>query len=527
MLLSELTNLRIIGSSSVEIKGLSEDSRNIEPGSLFIAAPIAFETITTGITQYWRIKHAIENGAAAVLVPEDTDASCLDGIKDNNIALMKAKDVKEETIRLAAAFYPKQPETIVAVTGTNGKTSTVHFVKELYSLLGYKSASIGTSGVISDDFTEYNNFTTPEAVIMHRVLTTLKTNGVTHVAIEASSQGLDLKRMEAVNCIAGAFTNFTRDHLDYHETMEEYFDAKLGLFNRLIPQGGYAVLNSDIPEYQKLYSTAKERGLNIISFGKKSDTLRLISIQRDVHDTASGKYGQIIKAEIFGKELEVFLPVLGDFQVFNALCAVGLVIGGEQPKDIALFAQKVFGLLPEVSEVKGRMEFIGRSKKGGLVFVDFAHSPDALMNVLSTMKESRGNTGRIGIVFGCSGNKGYSDKGNRPDMGEIAADLADFTIITDDNPGFEEPDKIRKEILSGCKSGAVVEEIGDRAEAIRAGIEKLEDEDVLIIAGKGSETEQVIKGTAYYFDDAEEARDVLLRASLTMPKKQERSFEYN
>ncbi|MCL2474207.1 MAG: Mur ligase family protein, partial [Alphaproteobacteria bacterium] len=281
---------------------------------------------------------------------------------------------------------------------------------------------------------------------------------------------------------------------------------KLGLFNRLIPQGGYAVLNSDIEQYQELCRTAKERGLNIISFGKKSDTLRLISIQRDVHDSVSGKYGQIIKTEIFGKELAVFLPVLGDFQAFNTLCAVGLVVGGEQPASAENFARKVFGLLPGVSEVRGRMEFIGRSKSGGSVFVDYAHKPDALLSVLSIMKESIGKTGKIGVVFGCGGNR---DKGKRPIMGGIATDLADFTIVTDDNPRFEEPDEIRKEILAGCKAGAVVKEIGSRAEAIKIGIEMLKEGDSLVIAGKGHETEQIVKGTVHHFDDAEEARKVL------------------
>ena len=237
MILSELTNLEIIGSSSVEIKGLSEDSRKIKSGFLFIATP--------GTAQDGRkyIKNAIENGAAAVLVSEDTDDSYLNLIKDKNIALIKTKDIRTETYKLAAAFYPKQPDTIVAITGTSGKTSTVQFVRELNSLLGYKSASIGTIGVVYDDFAEYGSLTSPDAITLHKTLNDVANKGITHVAFEASSHGIELKRVEAVKIKAGAFTNLSRDHLDYHKTMEEYFKAKLGLFERLIPPGGHAVLN--------------------------------------------------------------------------------------------------------------------------------------------------------------------------------------------------------------------------------------------------------------------------------------------
>ncbi|MDD3028671.1 MAG: UDP-N-acetylmuramoyl-L-alanyl-D-glutamate--2,6-diaminopimelate ligase [Alphaproteobacteria bacterium] len=481
MKLSDLTRCPLQGSD-VTITGITEDSRQVQPGYLFIATP--------GLKVDGRsfIPSAVEKGAVAVLVPEGSEV-------DASVTVVFSPNVRQETSRVAAAFYPRQPETIVAVTGTSGKTSTAQFVREIERALGHKAASIGTLGLVTDQGAEYGSLTTPDAITLHRVLDTCAERGITHAVMEASSNGIEFNRLDSVRLKAGAFTNLSRDHLDYHKTMEAYFEAKRRLFTTLLPQGAAAVLNADIPETEILLKDARERGLRPITFGRQGKELRLID------DRADAK-GQVLRLDVFGKEIEALLPVMGDFQAWNALGALGLVIGsGGDPMRAA-------AALSSVSGAPGRLQFIGLSEKGGEVYVDYAHKPDALERVLLAMRPRvQAYPGaKLGVIVGCGGNR---DKGKRPLMGAIAQQKADWSIITDDNPRYEEAATIRAEMLAGCSDRTNVREIGNRAEAIAEGIEALGPHDVLIIAGKGHEPGQIVGDAVLPFDDREEARKVL------------------
>jgi UDP-N-acetylmuramoyl-L-alanyl-D-glutamate--2,6-diaminopimelate ligase len=476
MLLSKLTSLPIAGPD-VEITGITEDSRKVQPGFLFIATP--------GVKQDGRafIYDAIQKGAVAVLMPE----GC--------VATVTTPDIRQSTSALAAAFYPRQPETIVAVTGTSGKTSTAQFAREIWQVLGQVSASVGTLGLVTAAGTSYGSLTTPDAITLHHALDDCAAQGITHAAIEASSHGLELKRLNHVRLKAGGFTNLSRDHLDYHQTMEAYFAAKQILFSELLPTGAAAVLNADVPQFSALVDIARMRGLKIISYGKNGKELRLIEARPDPK-------GQILRLEVFGKATEVLLSVIGSFQAWNALCAAGLVIGSGSAAEAAVAA------LEKVSGVPGRLQFIGTSKKGGEVFIDYAHKPDALENVLRAMRPhvAAYKGAKLGVVFGCGGNR---DKGKRPIMGDIAQKQADWVVVTDDNPRHEDPAVIRAEVLAGCADTSNVHDVGNRAAAIFEGIAKLGAHDVLIIAGKGHEAGQIVGDKVLPFNDAEEARKVL------------------
>jgi UDP-N-acetylmuramoyl-L-alanyl-D-glutamate--2,6-diaminopimelate ligase len=479
MLLSKLTKLSFTGAD-VDISGITEDSRKVAPGFLFIATP--------GVKQDGRafIADAVQKGAVAVLMPEGSPSASVTTIYTSNI--------RKETSRFAAAFYPRQPQTVVAVTGTSGKTSTAQFVRELEQALGHPSASIGTLGLVTASGTHYGSLTTPDAITLHHLLDDCVGKGITHAVMEASSHGIEFDRLDCVRLKAAAFTNLSRDHLDYHQTMEAYFEAKKGLFSRLLPEGAAAVLNADVPQFEALSEVAKARRLRLISFGKKANELRLV-------DARMVSNGQVLSLEIFGKRKEVLLPVMGSFQAWNALGAVGLVIGSGGDADAVVEA------LGKVSGVPGRLQFIGTSETGGEVFVDYAHKPDALENVLRAMRpyvEERGT--KLGVVFGCGGNR---DRGKRPIMGDLAQRLADWVVVTDDNPRNEDPAVIRAEILAGCKEVSNVHEVGDRGAAILEGIKKLKAHDVVVIAGKGHEPGQIVGDKVLPFDDAEEARKVL------------------
>ena len=480
MLLSRLTTLPIHGSD-VEISGLTEDSRKVEPGFLFIATP--------GTKQDGRafIEAAIKNGAAAVLLPENSSI-------DAEIPFITTTDIREETSRLAATFYPRQPETITAVTGTSGKTSTAQFAREIWQALGHHSASIGTLGLVTASGTGYGSLTTPDAITFHHLLNDCAGQGITHVAVEASSHGIEFNRLDQVQLKAGGFTNLSRDHLDYHQTMEAYLAAKMRLFSTLLPVGATAVLNADIPEFPALADTAKARGLKILSYGKNGADLRLI-------EARPAPQGQLLTLQVFGKKQETLLPVIGGFQAWNALCAAGMAIGSGSDVEATIKA------LAHVTGVPGRLQFIGTSEKGGAVFVDYAHKPDALENVLRAMRpHTSEHNAKLGVIFGCGGNR---DKGKRPIMGNIAQQQADWVIVTDDNPRHEVAAIVRAEILAGCNDKTNVQEIGDRAQAIAEGITRLNANDVMIIAGKGHEPGQIIGDQVLPFDDAEEARKIL------------------
>ncbi|MDE1901400.1 MAG: UDP-N-acetylmuramoyl-L-alanyl-D-glutamate--2,6-diaminopimelate ligase [Alphaproteobacteria bacterium] len=490
MLLSNLTARNkdiILRGGDVEIAGLSEDSRKIQPGFLFIATP--------GTKQDGGafIDDALARGAAAIMVPQDSPAA--DGLAARGVAVLTAPDLRDATSALAASFYPGQPETVAAVTGTSGKTSTAQFAREIWQALGHKSASIGTLGLVTAAGASYGSLTTPDAITMHHLLDDCARQGVTHAVVEASSHGIELKRLDRVRMKAGGFTNLSRDHLDYHVTMDAYLAAKMRLFSTLLPPGAAAVINADIPEYEAVAKAARARGLNIISYGAQGRELRLAARQPDAR-------GQILSIEAFGKKQDVLFPVMGGFQAWNALCAAGLAIGSGAD------AAQTVAALEHVSGVPGRLQFIGTTATGGAVFVDYAHKPDALENVLRALRPhvAAHHGAKLGVVFGCGGNR---DKGKRPIMGKIAAESADWVIVSDDNPRHEEAAVIRAEIMAGCAGANNVEDIGDRAAAIAAGIGKLKPHDVLVIAGKGHEPGQIVGDKVLPFDDAEEARKVL------------------
>lgn len=493
---AQVADIRFMRGPDIEIAGVATDSRKVKPGYLFIAVP--------GTQQDGRafIPDALARGAVAALVQEGPGNDALPA----GLPLLTASDMRGATAAVAARFYPRQPEIIVAVTGTSGKTSTVQFAREIWAALGQSSASLGTIGLVTAQGAHYGSLTTPDSLTLHETLDRCAGEGVTRLAMEASSHGIELKRLDGVKIKAAGFTNLSRDHLDYHTTMEAYFTAKLRLFNELVEAGGAAVLNADIPEYDALCAAARARGLHVISYGKNAQDLKVLEIVPD-------SKGQVLRLSAFGREHRVLFPVLGQFQAWNALCALGLALGSGAPEaardDVGKVAAAV-SALEQVHVVPGRLQHIGVTPSGGSVFVDYAHKPNALENVLTALRPhvNAKAGGRLVVVFGCGGNR---DKGKRPIMGGIAQSLADHVIITDDNPRNEDPSTIRREILEGCKaqgSPAPVE-IGDRAEALRVAITGLKRGDALVIAGKGHESGQIVGDITIPFDDVLVAREVL------------------
>jgi UDP-N-acetylmuramoyl-L-alanyl-D-glutamate--2,6-diaminopimelate ligase len=387
---------------------------------------------------------------------------------------------------LAARFYGRQPATVAAVTGTNGKTSTVQFARQLWALLGHKAASLGTLGITAPGMDRYGSLTTPDTVSLHRALAELADAGIDHLAMEASSHGLDQYRLDGVKVAAAGFTNLSRDHLDYHGSMEVYLAAKAMLFDRVLPPGGAAVLNADTPEFTPLSELCARRGHRLIGYGAQAKELVLLDLLPLPH-------GQRLKLEVFGRVHDIRLPLAGRFQCMNALCALGLVIGGGADADDATAA------LEKLGGVHGRLELVANHPSGAPVYVDYAHTPDALETVLRALRPHAER--KLVVVFGCGGDR---DRGKRPVMGELASRLADRAIVTDDNPRTEVAAAIRREVLAGCPPDA--EEIGDRGEAIRAAVRDLGEGDVLVIAGKGHEQGQTVGTEVLPFDDAEVAR---------------------
>lgn len=471
-----------INCPDCDISGITADSRNVKPGFLFVAIP--------GTRQDGRdfLNDAIAKGAVAVLLPEGSPAP-------SSVGVLYASDMRMALSSLAASFYPRQPQTIAAVTGTSGKTSTAQFTRELWSHAGRESASLGTLGLITSKSSKYGSLTTPDPITLHQILDETVGNNITHLAMEASSHGLALRRLDHVRIQIAGFSNLSRDHLDYHESMEEYFAAKLRLFNDLLQNGGTAVLNADVPEFDELKRNCNIRGHKIISYGKNGKEIKIQNYQPHPK-------GQVVRFALMGKNYEILLPVIGEFQVWNSLCALGLVLGSGEN------AEKSVASLEKLTGVPGRLQLIGETSKGAAVFVDYAHKPGALENVLAALlPHVNAHAGaRLHVVFGCGGNR---DKGKRPLMREIAQRLADNVIVTDDNPRNESPEIIRKEILAGCATGENLREIGDRATAIKSAIGILQANDVLVIAGKGHENGQIIGDQVLPFDDAEVARQAL------------------
>ncbi|HJU32907.1 MAG TPA: UDP-N-acetylmuramoyl-L-alanyl-D-glutamate--2,6-diaminopimelate ligase [Hyphomicrobiaceae bacterium] len=464
-----------------EIAGLTADSREVKPGWLFAAIP---GSKADGVRF---IPEAVAKGAAAVLVAGDQEVSV-----PGHVAVLRTAEPRHALALLAARFYPDQPAVAVAVTGTSGKTSVADFTRQIFAALGRSAASLGTIGLVKPDGSVYGGLTTPDPVSLHRTLAELAGEGVTHLAFEASSHGLDQHRLDGVRLKAAAFTNLGRDHLDYHPTMEAYLAAKLRLFTELLPAGGTAVINADAEHAAQVIAAARDSGRKVMTVGRGGETLKLERLSRD-------GFAQRLLVRHEGRAHDIALPLPGDYQASNALLAAGLAIATGEP------AVDVLPALTHLKGVKGRLEIAGRVR-GGLIVIDYAHKPDALEAALKALREFA--SGRIICVFGCGGDR---DKGKRPIMGQIAARLANHVIVTDDNPRSERPEIIRAEILAGCPGSR---EIGDRAEAIRAGARLLGPGDVLLVAGKGHETGQIVGSVILPFSDHEAVRNALSEAPI-------------
>jgi len=465
-----------------EIAGITADSRQVKPGFLFAAL--------RGTQRDGRAfaAEAAAKGAAAILT-DDADALPLDPEIRQRVAVITDPDPQRRLALLAARFYARQPHTIAAVTGTNGKTSVAHFTREIWTSLGHPAASLGTLGLVSPHGRRSGALTTPDPVALHRDLAELAAQGIEHAAIEASSHGLAQFRLDGVAVAAAAFTNLTRDHLDYHGDMESYRAAKQRLFNELLQPGGSAILNTDSPEFAGLAALCSARGHKVIGYGSAAAAeLRLV--ERSAH-----RNGQRLHLSLFGKRYDVELPLVGEFQAMNVLAAVGLVIATGSPLDAAM------ATLARLTGVPGRLQRVGESAAGAPVFVDYAHTPDALATVLSALRPHA--EGRLAIVFGAGGDR---DRGKRPLMGQVAADLADLVYVTDDNPRSEPPEPIRRAIIAAAPHAVA---IADRREAIAAAIAELRHGDILVIAGKGHETGQIIGDKVLPFDDALVAREAI------------------
>ena len=456
------------GAFSIAITSLTADSRRVTPGALFAALT---GTKADGARF---ISDAVEKGAVAVLASETADVP--EGIA---IPVLRAREPRRALALIASRFFDRQPETTVAVTGTSGKTSVAEFTRQLYAAAGRSAASLGTIGIVKPDGATYGSLTTPDPVTLHETLVALADEGVTHLAFEASSHGLDQYRLDGVRVTAAAFTNLGRDHLDYHPTTDAYLAAKLRLFEELLPIGAPVVINMDGAEAETVLQAARVRGLRIVSAGTKGETVRLAGLERD-------GFAQRLTIAYGGQTYQARLPLIGTYQVENALVALGLVLAtGEAPDVVIPAFEKLKG-------VPGRLDIVGE-RNGALAVVDYAHKPEALEAALSGLRPFA--TGRLICVFGCGGDR---DRGKRPLMGKIAVDNADIVIVTDDNPRTENPAAIRAEILSGA---AGAREIGDRAEAIREAAALLQPGDVVVVAGKGHETGQIVGETIIPFSD--------------------------
>jgi UDP-N-acetylmuramoyl-L-alanyl-D-glutamate--2,6-diaminopimelate ligase len=456
--------------AALELDGISTDSRTVKPGDLFVAVAGAKDD---GLRF---VGDALASGAAAVMAERVPSTPLPAGV-----AFIKVGDARRALALGAAKFFPRQPEVIAAITGTSGKTSVAAFTRQIWTALGKPAASIGTVGLVSPTREVYGSLTTPDPVALHRSLDELAGEGVTHLALEASSHGLDQRRLDGVRVAAGAFTNLSRDHLDYHPTLEDYLAAKLRLFTDLIVPGGAAVVAADHEHADAVVAAAKRRRLRLLTVGERGDGICLVAIGTE-------GFAQMLRLEHAGKDYTVRLPLPGAFQVENALVAAGLALAtGSEPA-------ATFAALAQLKGAKGRLELVGENNDAP-IFVDYAHKPDALAKALEALRPYA--TQRLVVVFGCGGDR---DAGKREMMGAIAARLADRVVVTDDNPRSENPAAIRAAILQ-ASPGAI--EIGDRREAIQASIADLHHGDVLLIAGKGHETGQIIGKQVLPFSDHE------------------------
>ncbi|CAN7286910.1 UDP-N-acetylmuramoyl-L-alanyl-D-glutamate--2,6-diaminopimelate ligase [Bosea sp. LjRoot237] len=463
-------------SGERRVGGVAFDSRKVSAGDAFVALAGAKADGARFITD------AVQRGAVAIVANGPRPADLAGGI-----AYAQVGDPRLALSLAAAKVHPRQPGTVVAVTGTSGKSSVAEFTRQIFMALGRKAASVGTIGIVTEDGADYGSLTTPDPLSLHASLDKLASEGVTHLAMEASSHGLDQRRLDGVRLSAGAFLNLGRDHLDYHPSVEDYLSAKLRLWE-LLPIGAPVVINRDEPYADKAEAAARAGGHPVIGIGRDGDRLRLLAVVREGSS-------QRLTVEVDGAKAEVVLPLVGDFMAGNALVAAGLAIATGE--DAAASVQAIAGL----KGVPGRLERVGEHN-GGLVVVDYAHKPDALAAVLKTLRPYA--SGRLICVFGCGGDR---DRGKRPLMGKIAADGADIAIVTDDNPRSEDPAAIRAEVLAAAPGR--LREIGDRGEAIAAGVAMLQPGDVLVVAGKGHESGQIVGDRILPFSDHDVVREAI------------------
>ncbi len=465
------------GGRDPEISGLAVDSRVVKDGYLFAALP------GSRVHGGEFIQYALRQGASAILT-DSTGADIAQAeLAASNAALIVTEDPRQTLAFTAALWFGAQPRTMVAVTGTNGKTSVATFVRQIWSELGHAAVNVGTTGV-EGAWTAPLAHTTPEPITLHRTLADAVDHGITHAAMEASSHGLDQRRLDAVQIRAAAFSNLSQDHLDYHETFEEYFAAKAGLFRRVLPEDGIAVINLEDPKGVEMRAIAAARGQEILTVGRGMGDLNLLGQRYDAT-------GQDLRFAFRGNPQMVRLNLIGGFQAENILLACGLVIAaGEEP-------ERVFETLPHLTTVRGRMQLAATRKNGAAVYVDYAHTPDAVATALQALRPHV--IGRLIAIVGAGGDR---DRGKRPLMGQAADKYADMVFVTDDNPRSEDPAAIRAAVMSGAPEAV---EVGDRAEAILRGVDALQPGDALLIAGKGHETGQIVGDDVLPFDDVEQA----------------------
>ena len=452
------------------ISGVALDSRAVKPGFAFFALSGAKADGNAFIDA------ALAQGATAIITERAPQS-----FSSSNTVLVVVPNAREAVAMAAARFYPQQPNTIVAVTGTSGKSSVVDFTRQIFEHCGRDAASLGTIGIIAKGRADYGSLTTPDPVNLHRTLANLADDGITHLAMEASSHGLDQHRLDGVRLKAAAFTNLGRDHLDYHPSMDEYFAAKMRLFRTLLPAGAPAIIDADDEWSARAIAAAREAGHPVATVGRAGENIRLTDVMRE-------GFAQILTLATAQRTMRVTLPLAGDFQASNALVAAGLAMAcGEDEV-------RVLDALNHLKGVPGRLQPIG-SAQNVLAVVDYAHKPEALAHALDALRPY--TAGRLICVFGCGGDR---DAGKRPIMGEIAARKADVVIVTDDNPRSENPKAIRQAIMAAAPGAR---EIGDRAEAIRSAVQMMQKGDVLIVAGKGHETGQIIGEKTLPFSDSD------------------------
>ncbi|MEO0327550.1 MAG: UDP-N-acetylmuramoyl-L-alanyl-D-glutamate--2,6-diaminopimelate ligase [Pseudomonadota bacterium] len=463
-------------AQAVEFSDIAASSSEVLPGTLFFGLP------GTNVDGSKFVGDAWKKGAVAAIVSQGAE------LEDVAIPVLKVPDPRYILAKAAEAFYCDQPKIVAAVTGTAGKTSVATFLRQIWEAENLAAASLGTTGVVAPGRSDYGNLTTPDPISLHKLLNALAGEGVTHAAMEASSHGLDQRRLDGVRLSVAGFTNLGRDHLDYHATIDEYLEAKLLLFNSVLPAGKPAVVFADDAFSQQAINVAHSAGRKVCSVGRAGDYIALKKVEHR-------QFQQIVDLEHGGKHYRIEFPLAGDFQIANALVAAGMALAtGSDP-------ETVFKALENLKGASGRLELVGRTKDGAPTYVDYAHKPEALENVLTSLRPF--TSGRLFVVFGCGGDR---DPGKRPIMGEIAERLADVVIVTDDNPRTENPSDIRSEILVAAKNAT---EIPDRAKAIEQACAMLKAGDCLVVAGKGHEEGQIVGTKVLPFSDHAVLSDAL------------------